>query len=118
MSITEQILGRLGSEGTYSFVTASALIAAMLILPSDTDRSSFLVPPQRPYYKVIKASDSSTPECQIAAWGDAEKPRYHPKTTLGKRLMALRTQAITKGLSLLNADEIVEEIRRRRGERV
>jgi hypothetical protein len=30
--------------------------------------------------------------------------------------MAIREQAIAEGLTLLNADEIVEEIRRRRGE--
>ncbi len=30
--------------------------------------------------------------------------------------MAFRKQAIAKGLPLLNADEIIDEIRRRRGE--
>jgi len=30
--------------------------------------------------------------------------------------MALRNQAIAKGLTLLDADEIIEEVRRRRGE--
>jgi len=35
---------------------------------------------------------------------------------LGKKLMDLRNEAIAKGLTLLNADEIIEEVNRRRGE--
>jgi hypothetical protein len=42
-------------------------------------------------------------------------PRYQPKTALGARLMAIREKAIAKGLPLLNAEEIAEEIRQRRG---
>jgi hypothetical protein len=46
-----------------------------------------------------------------------KKPlKYQPKTALGERLMAIRENAIAKGLPLLNADEISEEIRRRRGD--
>jgi len=89
----------------------------MLILPSDVDKSVFGTTPPKPYYKAIEVSESSFPECQITAWGYGEKPKYHPRTALGKSLMALRTKAIANGLPLLNADEIIEEIRRRRGER-
>lgn len=35
---------------------------------------------------------------------------------LGKRLMALRQKAITEGIELLTTDEILAEIKRRRGE--
>lgn len=37
-------------------------------------------------------------------------------TPLGKRLMALRQKAITEGIELLTTDEILAEIKRRRGE--
>jgi hypothetical protein len=45
-----------------------------------------------------------------------ESPGYRPKTELGRKLMALRNQALAKGLTLLDADGIIEEVRRRRGE--
>jgi hypothetical protein len=116
MSITEQILARLRSEGTYSIATTPVLIAAMFFLPSDINASVFAIHTPRPYYKAIEASDSSIPACQIKDWRDIEKTIYRPRTALGKTLLALRNQAIAKGLPLLNADEILEEIRRRRGE--
>ena len=42
--------------------------------------------------------------------------RFEPRTQLGKRLFALRRKAIQDGIKLLTEDEILEEIRRRRGE--
>jgi hypothetical protein len=38
------------------------------------------------------------------------------KTELGRKLLAIRLQAIKNGLRLLTAEEILAEIRRRRGE--
>ena len=118
MSVTEEIFARLSSVGTNSILTASAVLSAMLPLPSGPYPLATAITPPKPYYKAIEASDSSIRACHITARGDTEKRAYLPKTALGKRLMALRNQAIAKGLPLLNASEIVEEIRRRRGERV
>ena len=112
MSVTEEIFARLGSEGTYSI----AVITAMLLLPCGPNASASAIPPQRPYYRYIEASGSSFPVCQITARDFTEKPSYRPKTALGKKLMDLRNQAIAKGLTLLDADEIIEEVSRRRGE--
>lgn len=47
---------------------------------------------------------------------DASQPAFVPKTALGKTLVALREAAIARGLPLLTADEISNEIARRRGE--
>lgn len=116
MSVTEEIFARLGSEGTYSILTTSAVITAMLLLPCGPNASASAIPPQRPYYRSIEASGSSFPACRITARDFTEKHKYQPKTVLGERLMALRNQAIAKGLILLDADEIIEEVRRRRGE--
>jgi hypothetical protein len=116
MSVTEEIFARLGLEGTYSILTASAVVTAMLLLPSGPDASVSAIPPQKPYYKAIEVSGSSFPVCRITVGDVTERRRYRPRTALGERLMALRNQAIAKGLSLLDADEIVEEISRRRGE--
>jgi len=41
---------------------------------------------------------------------------YAPKTEFGKRLVALRRKAIASGLRLLTEDEILEEVKQRRGE--
>lgn len=41
---------------------------------------------------------------------------FVPRTPLGKKLLALRTQAIKAGMKLLNANEVLEEVKRRRGE--
>lgn len=41
---------------------------------------------------------------------------FSPRTPLGKRLLSLRLRAIEAGMRLLSADEILEEVRRRRGE--
>jgi hypothetical protein len=116
MSVTEEIFARLGSEGTYSILTASAVITAMLLFPCGSNASPSAIPPQKPYYGYIEASSSSFPACRIIARDFTESPSYRPKTALGKKLIDLRNQAIAKGLKLLNADEIIEEVNRRRGE--
>ena len=41
---------------------------------------------------------------------------FTPKTELGKKLYALRMKAIASGMKLLSQDEVLEEVRRRRGE--
>jgi hypothetical protein len=116
MSVTEEIFARLGSEGTHSILTASAVLTAILLFPCAPNASASAISPQRPHYKAIEAYGSSFPSCRITARDFTEKPSYRPKTALGERLMALRNQAIAKGLTLLDADEIIEEVRRRRGE--
>jgi len=41
---------------------------------------------------------------------------FVPRTPLGRKLLSLRIQAIRAGMRLLSADEVLEEVRRRRGE--
>lgn len=43
---------------------------------------------------------------------------FIPRVPLGEKLRDLRTRAIKAGMELLNADGILEEVRRRRGELV
>lgn len=45
-----------------------------------------------------------------------EPRKFVPRTPLGERLFFLRRRAINSGLRLLSADEVLEEVRRRRGE--
>ncbi len=41
---------------------------------------------------------------------------FTPRTELGRRLYALRTKAVITGLKLLSEEEVLEEVKRRRGE--
>lgn len=57
-------------------------------------------------------STNQTTEVRTTEWVG----RFIPRTDLGKRLVALRSKAIAAGMLLLDEDEILEEVRRRRGE--
>ena len=41
---------------------------------------------------------------------------FTPRTELVKRLSALRSKAVLAGMKLLSEDEVLEEVKRRRGE--
>lgn len=45
-----------------------------------------------------------------------ERKEFVPRTTLGRKLTSLRRRAIASGMRLLSEDEVLEEVRRRRGE--
>lgn len=114
MSITEQTLARLRSAESYC--AGPAAIVAMLTLLSGDVMVPPAVPAQKPCIISIESSSSSFQACRITSWSDTEKRRYQPRTALGEKLIAIREQAMAKGLRLLDADEIVEEVRLRRGE--
>jgi hypothetical protein len=41
---------------------------------------------------------------------------FIPRTDLGRRLYALRTKAVNAGMKLLSEEEVLEEVKKRRGE--
>jgi excisionase family DNA binding protein len=43
---------------------------------------------------------------------------FTPRTDLGKRLYALRAKAVVAGMKLFSEEEVLEEVKRRRGELV
>ena len=45
-----------------------------------------------------------------------EHKKFVPRTALGRKLLSLRKRAIASGMRLLSEDEVLEEVRRRRGE--
>jgi hypothetical protein len=49
----------------------------------------------------------------VRAEGQAPAPQ---QSALGRRLQALRQQALAEGMTTLTQDEVLEEVRRRRGE--
>lgn len=57
-------------------------------------------------------STSQATEITPTEWGEG----FVPRTALGMRLATLRTRAIEAGMRLLTEDEVLEEVKRRRGE--
>ena len=47
---------------------------------------------------------------------EADYTLFTSRTELGKRLSALRAKAILAGMTLLSEEEVLEEVKRRRGE--
>jgi hypothetical protein len=47
---------------------------------------------------------------------EADCSLFTPRTELGKRLLALRAKAVLAGMKLLSEEEVLEEVKRRRGE--
>jgi hypothetical protein len=59
-------------------------------------------------------STSQATEMILSEW--ARESDFVARTALGKRLVALRAKAIAAGMRLLTEDEVLEEVKRRRGE--
>ena len=62
----------------------------------------------------LREEDMSCPRTEIIFPEVTEA--FIPRTPLGRKLLSLRIRAIEAGMRLLNADEVLEEVRRRRGE--
>lgn len=62
----------------------------------------------------IHEEDMSCRSTEIMFPEKAEE--FLPGTPLGRELLSLRTRAIEEGMRLLSADEVLEEVRRRREE--
>jgi len=114
MSLTEYTLAK--NRLRESFNLTSTMVAFCSLLVGGITEPPVIKKDVQPYYKIIEVSGAVSQASKIAIWGSYDRKGYYPKTELGKKLMTLRNQAIAKGLPLLNADEIIEEISRRRGE--
>ena len=62
----------------------------------------------------VPEEDMSYPSTEILFPKITEE--FVPRTPLGRKLLELRNRAIQAGMRLLNADEVLEEVKRRRGE--
>lgn len=60
----------------------------------------------------IERSTSQATEVTLANWN----VEFIPRTALGKKLLLLRKRAIASGIQMLSAEEVLEEVKRRRGE--
>lgn len=59
--------------------------------------------------------EARTSQTTQVLW-EGEVQRWGPRTDFGRRLLALRQEAIRSGVRVLTRDEVLEEVRRRREE--
>jgi len=109
MTITEELTRGMQSQKAYGVV----ILGLDEIPPASLQRSRTPGYQWIDYTLPLAEEDSS---CQIAEVTLVEPGIVFPRTALGKRLADLRSRAIESGMKLLSKDEILEEIRRRRGE--
>lgn len=65
----------------------------------------------------IRPVGSEKSSCQLlSVFQSGLETGFTPKTELGRRLYALRTKAVVAGMKLLSEDEVLAEVKRRRGE--
>lgn len=112
VTLTHEIMGRMST-------------GAMLPLPSDVwsgiieRRTDAVYKALSPWVDFVypvgrERSTSQATEMILSEW--ERESDFIARTALGKRLVALRTKAIAAGMRLLTEDEVLEEVRRRRGE--
>lgn len=64
----------------------------------------------------VQKEESSFQVTEIWLPTETETREFIPRTPLGKKLIFLRKRAIASGMPLLDEDEVLEEVKRRRGE--
>jgi hypothetical protein len=84
---------------------AGALIGTPAVLEKEHDSSS-----------IIGVTIVHSYTAKVATWTDSAGDYFTPRTSLGRKLLEIRKQAIARGLSLMHADDIILELSRRRGE--
>jgi hypothetical protein len=111
MTLTDEISGRMTGSGLFPFSWAE--------WPGVADRSRESTPrgPAVPNINFIMPVEKKISTCQSTKVSLSEwEPVFTPRTDLGKRLYALRAKAMVSGIRLLSEEEVLEEVKRRRGE--
>ncbi len=70
-----------------------------------------------PWIVFITPVDKERSTCQSTeVFSSQWETVFTPRTDLGKRLYALRAKAVVAGMKLFSEEEVLEEVKRRRGE--
>jgi len=84
---------------------------------ADRSREGAARGPAFPWMDIIRPVEEERSTCQSTKVSLSEwEPVFTPRTDLGKRLYALRANAMVSGIRLLSEEEVLEEVKRRRGE--
>lgn len=114
MSLTENNIAPKRALETTSITGTSVSILVIAMLSGTLATASLNLNGKYEHY-TINEVPSAKQITKIITWSDKEN-YFQPMTPLGKRLLAIRNRAISKGLTLLDADEILSELSRRRGD--
>lgn len=117
MSLPNRSLARLKTQGSWQSTALTGLAAASFLpfAPSNLDPVRAYVNTYPRYHiQIVSSAVSHVTKLEIKF--EKIKLAYKPRTELGKKLLGLRNKAINNGMRLLSADEVTEEIQRRRGE--
>lgn len=116
--MTATLTEQLNSE--WAAKTASAVLYQPGREPFAGNSEGSLTQSQREVHSLInfmlplRAEDMSYLSTQIRF--PAVTEAFVPRSPLGKKLLSLRIRAIEAGMKLLSADDVLEEVKRRRGE--
>lgn len=119
MSLVDHGIVELKTQESWKSTTLAGLAAASILpfsLNVAASAGALSVDAHKHYVIQIESSAVSFVTKLEIPTEDTKKPTFRPKTALGERLQALRSKAIGDGMRLLSADEVVEEVMRRRGE--
>lgn len=111
MTETERLIDNFAALKSYGVTGTSPLEPTFPIaMPGLAEKNpvwiSFVLP--------LGLEESSYQVTEIIPLG-AQK-EFVPRTALGRKLLSLRQRAIASGMQLLSEDEVLAEVRRRRGE--
>ncbi len=111
LTLTAQISGHMTGSHLFPFSWAD--------WPGLADRSREGTPrgPTVPWMVFIMPVEKEISTCQSTKVSLSEwEPVFTPRTDLGKRLYALRAKAVVSGMRLFAEEEVLEQVKRRRGE--
>jgi len=112
MTLTNEFSGRMTRSSLFPFPWEEVQPGLV-----DWDREGFPRTTAVPWMVFIRPVEEERSTCQsINVFPARWEKGFIPRTDLGQRLYALRTKAIAAGMKLLSEEEVLEEVKRRRGE--
>jgi len=111
MTLTDEISGRMTGSGLFPFSWEDwpGLVGQR--------REAAIRKVSVPWIVFISPVEQERSTCQSTeVFSSQWETVFTPRTDLGKRLYALRTKAVIAGMKLLSEEEVLEEVKRRRGE--
>jgi predicted nucleic acid-binding protein len=111
MTVTESLTNDFVARKAYG-VTIAAPLGVMAEVPGKEISAGFPV-----WISFVFPISPEKSSCQITEMiFPGEVVEFVPRTALGRKLAALRSRAINSRMLLLSEEEVLEEVRRRRGE--
>lgn len=112
ITLTNEISGRMTGSSLFQFSREERR-------PGLEDRHREGVPriTAVPWMVFIRPVEKERSTCQsMNVFPSQWETVFTPRTELGRRLYALRTKALATGMKLLSEEDVLEEVKRRRGE--